>query len=77
MPTIDEMAAKGSAKLTRKATSMKTSYDAAKARAKTHFGAVGFGPTRVANYNAGIDAAAYRAPSPSKWSDNWKAKMRE
>jgi len=77
MPTISEMASKGADKLRRKATSMASSYAASKGRAKTNFAAVGFGPTRVANYGAGIDAATYRAPDPDKWVRNWSAKMAE
>jgi len=72
-----EMAAKGTEKLRRKAGSMATSYAASKARAATNFAAVGFGPTRTANYRAGIDAATYIAPDPDKWSRNWLAKMAE
>jgi len=72
-----EMAAKGTDKLRRKASSMVTSYNAAKGRAATNFAAVGFGPTRTANYRAGIDAATYIAPDPEKWSRNWLAKMAE
>ena len=77
MPTITEMAAKGQAKLTRKAATMATSYNAAKGRAVTNFAAVGFGPTRTANYRAGVEAATYVAPDPGKWSRNWTAKMSE
>lgn len=77
MATIAEMAAKGSSKLTRKAATMASSYNASKSRAKTNYSAVGFGPTRVANYGAGIDAATYRAPDPGKWERNWSAKMAE
>lgn len=77
MPTMEEMAAKGSAKLTRKASQMASSYNASKTRAKTAFGAVGFGPARTAAYGAGIDAATYVAPDPARWSANWLAKMRE
>ncbi len=77
MPTIDEMATKGAAKLTRKAESMARSYEGAKARAVTNFSAVGFGPTRTANYQSGIAAATYRAPDPAKWRRNWAAKMAE
>ena len=77
MPTMGEMASKGADKLRRKAGSMATSYTAAKSRAKTNFAAVGFGPTRTANYGSGIDAATYRAPDPDKWSRNWLAKMAE
>lgn len=77
MPSIAEMASKGADKLRRKAASMATSYAASKSRAKTNFGAAGFGPTRTANYGAGIDAATYRAPDPDKWSRNWSAKMAE
>jgi len=77
MPTISEMAAKGADKLRRKASSMATSYEAAKGRAKSNFAAVGFGPTRTANYGAGVDAARYIAPDPDKWARNWTAKMAE
>jgi hypothetical protein len=75
--SIAEMASKGEAKLRRKATSMAASYDAAKGRAKTNYAAAGFGPTRQANYSAGIDAATYHAPDPGKWNRNWSAKMAE
>ncbi|KKM61860.1 hypothetical protein LCGC14_1527520 [marine sediment metagenome] len=77
MATLQEMAAKGQGKLTRKAASMAASYEASKSRAVTNFSAVGFGPTRVANYQAGVQAATYTAPDPAKWSRNWLAKMAE
>jgi len=77
MPGIAEMAAKGADKLRRKAGTMATSYNAAKGRAKTEYAAAGFGPTRVANYGTGIDAATYRAPDPDRWSRRWSAKMAE
>ena len=77
MPTIDEMATKGAAKLTRKAESMARSYEGAKARAVTNFSAVGFGPTRTANYQSGIAADTYLAPDPTRWRRNWAAKMAE
>ena len=77
MASMPEMAAKGADKLRRKAGSMATSYNAAKGRAVTNFSAVGFGPTRTANYRSGVDAATYRAPDPDKWSRNWLAKMAE
>ena len=77
MPTIEEMAAKGQAKLQRKATMMAASYEAAKTRAVQNFQAVGFGPTRTTNYQSGVQAAQYRAPDPGKWARNWSAKMRE
>jgi len=77
MPTLNEMAAKGEGKLRRKAASMATSYNAAKGRAVTNFAAVGFGPTRTANYRAGVEAATYVAPDADKWARNWLAKMQE
>jgi len=77
MLTLAEMAAKGKTKLTVKAASMKSSYDGAKSRMKTAFAALPFGPVRTANYNAGVDAATYRAPDPEKWATNWAAKMAE
>jgi hypothetical protein len=77
MADLAAMAAKGESKLRRKATAMAASYAASKGRAVENFQAVGFGPTRTANYRAGVEAADYRAPDPSKWSRNWQAKMRE
>lgn len=77
MADLAGMAAKGEAKLRRKADSMANSYNAAKGRAVQNFQAVGFGPTRTANYQAGVQAAQYRAPDAGKWSRNWQAKMRE
>jgi len=74
---MPEMASKGADKLRRKAGAMATSYAAAKGRAVTNYAAVGFGPTRTANYRSGVDAATYRAPDPDKWSRNWLAKMAE
>ncbi len=77
MPTIEEMASKGQAKLSRKASQMANSYNASKGRAAQNYSAVGFGPARTAAYQAGIQAAQYRAPDPNKWATNWAAKMRE
>lgn len=42
----------------------------------SHYGAVGFGPTRVSNFNAGVAAAQHRS-DPDKWARNWAAKMQE
>ena len=77
MPSMPEMASKGADKLRRKAASMASSYEASKTRAVTNYSAVGFGPTRTANYRAGVDAARYIAPDPAKWERNWLAKMAE
>lgn len=77
MPSIEEMASKGQAKLARRGPSMATSYNASKTRAAANYAAAGFGPTRTSNYQAGIQAATYRAPDPVKWATNWAAKMRE
>ena len=74
---LEAMAAKGQAKLARKAAQMASSYAASKGRATANYSAVGFGPTRTAAYQAGIQAAQFRAPDPSKWATNWLAKMRE
>lgn len=75
--TLDEMVAKGKGKLTRKGGSMKASYEAARGRMKTGYGATPFGPTRKANYNSGVDGATYTPPDPEKWARNWRAKMAE
>lgn len=70
------MVAAGKAKLTRKAGTMKTSWEAAKPRMKTGYGLTPFGPTRKANYNSGVDAGVFRV-DPDKWARNWRAKMGE
>jgi len=75
--TLDEMASKGSTKLTTKATTMASSWAAAKTRMKAGYATMPFGPTRKGNYDKMVDAATYRAPDPAKWSKNWKAKMGE
>lgn len=77
MPSIEEMASKGSAKLQRKSGQMATAWSAAKGRMTAGYQGAGFGPTRTAAYSAGIAAATYRAPDPNKWATNWAAKMRE
>ena len=77
MLSLPEMAAKGQAKLAAKGASMASSWNAARARMSTGYAATPFGPTRKANYQAGISAATYHAPDPNKWSTNWQAKMAE
>ncbi len=76
MRTLDEMVSAGQGKLSRKAASMSSSWAAAKGRMKEGYGRTPFGPTRKANYNAGIDAATHRV-DPDKWARNWRAKMSE
>ncbi len=76
MRSLPEMVAAGKAKMDRKAASMVTSWNAAKPRMKTGYGATPFGPTRKANYGAGIDAATHRVDT-EKWARNWAAKMAE
>lgn len=71
--SLEEMASKGQAKLRAKAATMAASYEAARGRMKTGYGAMPFGPTRKAAYAAGIDAGRYRAPDADKWARNWKA----
>jgi len=74
--TLEAMASEGFDKLTKKAARMKSSWEAAKGRMKTHYGEQPFGPTRTGNFNAGIDGATYRT-DPDKWKRNWLAKMAE
>ena len=76
MLSLEQMVAKGREKLSRKAASMTASYNAAKSRMKEGYGLTPFGPTRKANYNAGVDAASHRV-DVDKWARNWPAKMRE
>lgn len=70
------MVAAGKAKLTRKAAGMKTSWDAARTRMKSGYDLTPFGPTRKANYKAGVDAGVFRVDA-DKWARNWEAKMKE
>jgi len=74
--SLDEMVSVGTAKLTRKAAAMSSSWNAAKGRMKTGYNAMPFGPTRKANYGAGIDAATHRV-DVDKWARNYRAKMSE
>lgn len=76
MRTMEEMVSVGQGKLERKAPSMSASWNAAKPRMKTAYGATPFGPTRKSNYNREVDAATHRS-DPAKWATNWAAKMRE
>lgn len=75
MKTLDQMAAQGQAKLQRKAAAMAAAYNGAKNRMKEHFGLTPFSGTMKTNYNAGVDDAVYHAPDPTKWRDNWIAKV--
>lgn len=77
MLSLPEMAAKGQAKLSAKAATMASSWNAAKPRMQSGYAATPFGPTRKAAYQAGIAAATYHAPDPNKWATNWQAKMAE
>jgi len=74
--SLDEMVSVGTAKMTRKAAAMSSSWNAAKGRMKTGYGATPFGPTRKANYNSGVDAATHRV-DVEKWARNFRAKMSE
>lgn len=73
---IGEMAARGAAKMSRKAAQMSASWNAAKGRMTAGYQAVGFGPTRTSNYSAGINAATHRV-DVAKWQRNWSQKMAE
>lgn len=75
--SIASAAAKGQAKLARKAGQMAAAYNAAKGRMVAGFQAAGFGPTRTAAYQAGVQAATYKAPDAAKWARNWSVKMAE
>jgi len=75
--SIQEMASKGQAKLQVKASTMASSWNAARGRMSAGYNATPFGPTRKAAYQAGISAATYHAPDPNKWATNWIAKMSE
>jgi len=75
--SIESAASKGEAKLTRKQQQMVNSWNAARDRMIAHYRAFGFGPTRTANYQAGIQSASYPGSNPTKWRENWVPKMRE
>ena len=75
--SLETAANKGVGKLTRKQQQMINSWNAARSRMIDHYRAFGFGPTRVANYQAGIQSASYPGSNPTKWRENWIAKMKE
>ena len=75
MKSLQEMASDGAAKLRDKSATMAASWNAAKGRMSAGYGATPFGPTRKANYQAGINAATYRAPDVEKWQRNWTANL--
>lgn len=68
------MVAAGKAKLTRKASRMKTSWEGARTRMKAGYDLTPFGPTRKANYKAGVDAGVFRV-DPDKWARNFEANL--
>jgi len=72
--TLEEMVSTGRGKMERKATTMKSNYEAAKGDMKSHYDALPFGPTMKANYKAGIDTAQYRVDA-DKWARNWRARV--
>lgn len=74
--SIEEMTAKGVAKLRAKAASITASWNAAKSRMIAGYEATPFGPTRKGNYRSGVQAATHRTDA-DKWERNWPAKMRE
>jgi hypothetical protein len=83
MATLEDLATKGATKYGAKIPTMKRSYRAAEARAKSGYDATPFGPTRKANYK---DAWKYmpdhydlmvKAGLEAKWRDRWTTKMRE
>jgi len=75
--SLEALAAKGEAKLTRKQQQMVNSWNSARNRMIDHYRAFGAGPTRTANYTSGIQQANYPGSNPTKWRENWLAKMRE
>ena len=75
--SLEAMASKGEAKLTRKQQQMINSWNAARGRMTDHYRAAGFGSTRTTNYTSGIQQANYPGSNPTKWRENWLAKMRE
>ena len=77
MRSLQEMAAKGAAKLNAKSATMAASWNAAKGRMNAGYQACPFGPTRKAAYSAGINAATYRTPDVAKWQRAWTEKMSE
>ncbi|KKM88907.1 hypothetical protein LCGC14_1254140 [marine sediment metagenome] len=74
-PTLEQMAAKGEAKLRRKSATMATAYNASKARAISNYNALPFTASMKTAYSAGVQEAEYIAPDPGKWRTNWMAKV--
>ena len=74
---LEDMAAKGKAKLAKKAALMASKYEAAKADMIANYKDAGFGPRRCANYEAAIKDAEYHAPNPDKWYKHWLEAMKK
>lgn len=75
MKTIAQMADDGKAKLERKGPRMKNNYEKAKTDMKTGYNETPFNSEMKSAYAAGVDAAEYRPPDPSKWARNWARKV--
>jgi len=74
--TLEEMVSKGYSKATAKDANIKRSWDAAKERCISNYGAMPFGTTRKANHAAAVRAATHRTDW-DKWRTNFAAKMKE
>lgn len=70
--SLEEMAAKGAAKMQRKAATMSTNWNNAKGRCVSNYAALPFGPSTKAAHAAGVQAGVHRV-DVAKWTVNWKA----
>ncbi len=74
--TIQQRVDRGVGKLTAKAASMKTNYEASIPTAIAHYKAIGFNARVTADYEAGLrrGVASYNV-NPTKWAERYLAKM--
>lgn len=71
--TLQEMVAKGQAKMARKASSMVTNWGNAKTRAKSNYSLLPFPQSWKTEHAAGMDGATHRVDA-QKWATNFLAK---
>ena len=71
--SLEEMAAKGRRKLSAKAGVIASNWSAAKSTMTTEYGALPFGPSTKAAYNASISVAQHPGVDVDKWERKWRA----
>lgn len=71
--TIEQMVAKGRAKLSVKAATIASNWAAAKSTMQSEYSLLPFGPQTKAAYNAGVQAASHPGFDIEKWARKFAA----